>query len=43
MLLSRKLAGFSRGQSDSLRKAMGKKQIAVLNKMKPQFIQQGKE
>ena len=38
MLLSQKLAGFSKGDADVLRKAMGKKQIAVLNKMKVQFI-----
>ena len=39
MLLSQKLAGFSKGDADVLRKAMGKKQIAVLNKMKSQFIE----
>ncbi|MBC7651566.1 MAG: DNA polymerase III subunit alpha, partial [Deinococcales bacterium] len=38
MLLSQKLAGFSKGDADVLRKAMGKKQIDVLNKMKAQFI-----
>jgi len=38
MLLSQKLAGFSKGDADVLRKAMGKKQIAVLNKMKEKFI-----
>lgn len=38
MLLSQKLAGFSKGDADVLRKAMGKKQIAVLNKMKVQFV-----
>jgi DNA polymerase-3 subunit alpha len=38
MLLSQKLAGFSKGDADVLRKAMGKKQIAVLDKMKSQFI-----
>lgn len=38
MLLSQKIAGFSKGDADVLRKAMGKKQIAVLNKMKEQFI-----
>ncbi|MGG9962965.1 DNA polymerase III subunit alpha [Ferruginibacter sp. SUN106] len=38
MLLSQKLAGFSKGDADVLRKAMGKKQIAVLDKMKAQFI-----
>ncbi|MGB1307772.1 MAG: DNA polymerase III subunit alpha [Oceanihabitans sp.] len=40
MLLSQKLAGFTKGEADVLRKAMGKKQIAVLDKMKPQFIEQ---
>ena len=39
MLLSQKLAGFSKGDADVLRKAMGKKQIATLNKMKTQFIE----
>ena len=38
MLLSQKLAGFTKGEADVLRKAMGKKQIEVLNKMKSQFI-----
>lgn len=38
MLLSQKLAGFSKGDADVLRKAMGKKQKAVLDKMKKQFI-----
>ena len=38
MLLSQKLAGFSKGDADVLRKAMGKKQISVLNKMKKQFV-----
>jgi len=38
MLLSQKLAGFSKGDADILRKAMGKKQKAVLDKMKAQFI-----
>ena len=41
MLLSQKLAGFTKGQADTLRKAMGKKKIDVLNKMKPQFIEEG--
>ncbi|WMI66341.1 DNA polymerase III subunit alpha [Aestuariibaculum sp. YM273] len=40
MLLSQKLAGFTKGEADVLRKAMGKKQIAVLDKMKPKFIDQ---
>jgi DNA polymerase-3 subunit alpha len=43
MLLSQKLAGFSKGEADVLRKAMGKKQRAVLDKMKPQFIKQASE
>ncbi len=38
MLLSQKLAGFSKGDADVLRKAMGKKQLAVLDKMKVQFV-----
>jgi DNA polymerase-3 subunit alpha len=38
MLLSQKLANFSKGDADVLRKAMGKKQIDVLNKMKDKFI-----
>ena len=38
MLLSQKLAGFSKGDADVLRKAMGKKQIAILDKMKVQFV-----
>lgn len=41
MLLSQKLAGFTKGDADVLRKAMGKKQRDVLDKMKPRFIQQG--
>ncbi|MFT5762232.1 MAG: DNA polymerase-3 subunit alpha, partial [Polaribacter sp.] len=40
MLLSQKLANFTRGEADVLRKAMGKKQAAVLAKMKPKFIEQ---
>jgi DNA polymerase-3 subunit alpha len=40
MLLSQKLADFTKGEADVLRKAMGKKQIAVLDKMKPKFIKQ---
>ena len=43
MLLSQKLAGFGKGDADVLRKAMGKKQIAVLDKMKPKFIKQAME
>jgi DNA polymerase-3 subunit alpha len=37
MLLARKLAGFSRGQSDTLRKAMGKKIIAMMDELKIKF------
>uniref|UniRef100_A0A2B4RC17 DNA-directed DNA polymerase n=1 Tax=Stylophora pistillata TaxID=50429 RepID=A0A2B4RC17_STYPI len=40
MLLSQKLADFTKGEADVLRKAMGKKQAAVLEKMKPKFIEQ---
>jgi DNA polymerase-3 subunit alpha len=40
MLLSQKLADFSKGDADVLRKAMGKKQKDVLDKMKPKFIAQ---
>lgn len=40
MLLSQKLAGFTKGEADSLRKAMGKKQKAVLDKMRPKFLEQ---
>ncbi|QDO93536.1 DNA polymerase III subunit alpha [Formosa sediminum] len=43
MLLSQKLADFTKGEADVLRKAMGKKQIAVLDKMKPKFINQASE
>ena len=38
MLLAQKLAGFSKGDADVLRKAMGKKQKSVLDKMKAQFV-----
>ncbi|MES2589616.1 MAG: DNA polymerase III subunit alpha [Bacteroidota bacterium] len=41
MLLSQKLADFTKGEADTLRKAMGKKQRAVLDKMKPLFIENG--
>ncbi|MDG5799446.1 DNA polymerase III subunit alpha [Marinilabiliaceae bacterium ANBcel2] len=37
MLLSRSLAGFTRGESDSLRKAMGKKLFDVMEKLKVKF------
>ncbi|NNL61920.1 MAG: DNA polymerase III subunit alpha, partial [Flavobacteriaceae bacterium] len=40
MLLSQKLGDFTKGEADVLRKAMGKKQRAVLDKMKPKFIEQ---
>lgn len=40
MLLSQKLADFTKGEADTLRKAMGKKQKEVLDKMKPKFVEQ---
>ena len=40
MLLSQKLADFTKGEADVLRKAMGKKQKSVLDKMKPKFLNQ---
>lgn len=43
MLLSQKLAGFTKGQADSLRKAMGKKKIEEMNKLFDLFISQGAE
>lgn len=43
MLLSRQLAGFTRGQSDALRKAMGKKKKAIVDQMHPLFIEGGKK
>ncbi len=43
MLLSRQLADFTRGQSDALRKAMGKKKKAIVDQMKPMFIEGGKK
>ncbi|GAA0876489.1 DNA polymerase III subunit alpha [Wandonia haliotis] len=42
MLLSQKLANFTKGEADVLRKAMGKKQADVLAKMKPKFVEQAK-
>ncbi len=42
MLLSREIANFTRGESDALRKAMGKKLIEKLNHMYPKFIDGGK-
>ena len=43
MLLSRLLADFTRGESDKLRKAMGKKQMAVLQELKGKFMDGGKK
>ncbi len=43
MLLSQKLANFTKGQADMLRKAMGKKIFALLEKLKPLFIEGGKK
>ena len=42
MLLSRQLADFTRGESDALRKAMGKKKKDIVDAMKPKFIEGGK-
>ena len=42
MLLSRQLANFTRGESDALRKAMGKKKKVIVDQMKPKFLAQGK-
>lgn len=42
MLLSQKLAGFTKGEADTLRKAMGKKKIEELNKMKAKFLEGAK-
>jgi len=39
MILSRKLAGFTRGESDKLRKAMGKKMIDIMEGMKVKFVE----
>src|SRR6056297_43421 len=41
MLLSQKLAGFSKGEADVLRKAMGKKIFALLEQLKPKFLDGG--
>ena len=41
MLLSQSIAGFSKGEADTLRKAMGKKSHDLLAKMKPKFLEQG--
>ena len=43
MLLSRQLADFTRGESDALRKAMGKKKKDIVDKMRPKFIEGGKK
>ena len=43
MLLSRQLADFTRGESDALRKAMGKKKKEIVDQMKPKFIEGGKK
>ena len=43
MLHSRQLADFTRGESDALRKAMGKKKKAIVDAMKPKFIEGGKK
>ena len=43
MLLSQKLAGFTKGEADTLRKAMGKKKADLIAKMKPKFLEGGGE
>ena len=43
MLLSQKLASFTKGEADTLRKAMGKKKFDLLAKLKPKFLNQGAE
>jgi len=43
MLLSQKLAGFTKGEADTLRKAMGKKKFDLLEMLKPKFLDQGAE
>lgn len=43
MLLSQSLAGFTKGEADTLRKAMGKKKFDLLAKLKPKFLEQGSE
>ena len=43
MLLSRQLANFTRGESDALRQALGKKKKAIVDAMKPKFIEGGKK
>ncbi len=43
MLLSQKLAGFTKGEADMLRKGMGKKKKKIINKLHPKFLEGGKE
>lgn len=43
MLLSQRLANFTKGEADVLRKAMGKKILSVLDKMKPKFLEGGEK
>lgn len=43
MLLSQKLANFTKGEADTLRKAMGKKDRATLDKMYPKFLEGGEK
>ena len=43
MLLSQKLAGFTKGQADKLRKAMGKKQISTLEELRDKFMEGGEK
>ncbi|WP_417363016.1 DNA polymerase III subunit alpha [Galbibacter sp.] len=43
MLLSQKLAGFTKGEADMLRKAMGKKIFALLEQLKPKFLDGGEQ
>tara|TARA_R110001592_G_scaffold237306_13_gene496455 strand:+ start:30306 stop:34580 length:4275 start_codon:yes stop_codon:yes gene_type:complete len=43
MLLSQKLANFTKGEADTLRKAMGKKKLDLLAQLKPKFLDQGAE
>ncbi|MFY0687611.1 MAG: DNA polymerase III subunit alpha [Cyclobacteriaceae bacterium] len=43
MLLSQSIAGFTKGEADMLRKAMGKKIFKLLEELKPKFINQAKE
>ena len=43
MLLSQKLANFTKGEADTLRKAMGKKDRATLDKMYPKFMEEGEK